>query len=235
MSNLELQAGAPTFLSARVCNSVNNRRQECRRSLWRSLRADRRGLAGCLLLAALLAGPVRGEVGSGVSGLFTVDTRYGFNLGSGVSSLFTVDTRHSAWSGDGFSTLFTVDTRGETTGVGFGVTGQFTVDTRYGFNLGSEVSSFFTVDTRFSGWSGDGFSPLFTLDTRLPLLMLEKTGTNFIFSWFAATAGYQLEVSTNLANPNWSPVTNIPVLSGMQRSVTNPVTGPNQFYRLRKD
>jgi hypothetical protein len=197
--------------------------------------AGRRGLAGCFLLASFLAEPVRAEVGSGVSGLFTVDTRYGFNLGSEVSGFFTVDTRHSAWSGEGLSSLFTVDTRGATTGVGFGVTGQFTVDTRYGFNLGSEVSSFFTVDTRFSGWSGDGFSPLFTLDTRLPLLMLEKTGTNFIFSWFAATAGYQLEVSTNLASPNWSPVTNIPVLSGLQRSVTNPFTGPNQFYRLRKN
>ncbi len=197
--------------------------------------AGRYGLACYFLLAALLAGPVRGDVGSGVSGLFTVDTRYGFNFGSGVSSLFTVDTRHSAWSGESVSSLFTVDTRGETTGVGFGVTGQFTVDTRYGFNLGSNVSGFFTVDTRFSGWSGNGFSPLFTVDTRLPLLTLEKAGTNFIFSWFAAIAGYQLEVSTNLASPNWTPVTNIPVLSGLQRSVTNPFTGPNQFYRLRKN
>ena len=107
--------------------------------------------------------------------------------------------------------------------------------TRYGLNLGSVVSCFFTVDTRFSVWSGYGFSPLFTVDTRLPLLTLEKAGTNFVFSWFAATAGYQLEVSTNLTNPNWSPVTNIPILSGLQRSVTNPFTGPNQFYRLRKN
>jgi len=66
-------------------------------------------------------------------------------------------------------------------------------------------------------------------------LTLEMAGTNFIFSWFAATAGYQLEVTTNLVNPNWTPVTNIPVLSGMQRSVTNPFTGQNQFYRLRSD
>jgi hypothetical protein len=195
----------------------------------------RRGLAACLLLAALLTGPVQADVGSGVSGLFTVDTRYGFNFGSGVSSLFTVDTRHSAWSGEGLSSLFTVDTRGETTGVGFGISGLFTVDTRYGFNLGSDVSGFFTVDTRFSGWSGDGFSPLFTVDTHLPLLTLEKAGTNFIFSWFAATAGYQLEVSTNLANPNWSVVTGAPALFGMQRCVTNPFTGQNHFYRLRKD
>ena len=109
------------------------------------------------------------------------------------------------------------------------------MDTRYGFNLGSDVSGFFAVDTRFSGWSGDGFSPLFTVDTRLPLLTLEIASTNFIFSWFAATAGYQLEATTNLASPNWSPVTNTPFLFGMQRSVTNPFTGPNQFYRLRKN
>jgi pimeloyl-ACP methyl ester carboxylesterase len=75
-----------------------------------------RGLASCLLLASLLAGPVRGDVGLGASGLFTVDTRYGFSLGSGVSGFFSVDTRHSGWSGDGFSALFTVDTRGATSG-----------------------------------------------------------------------------------------------------------------------
>lgn len=69
-----------------------------------------------LLLAALLTGPAQAEVGLGVSGLFTVDTRYGFSLGSGVSGFFAVDTRHSGWSGDGFSTLFTVDTRGATSG-----------------------------------------------------------------------------------------------------------------------
>ena len=79
-------------------------------------RAGRRGLAALLMLAALLAGPAQADVGLGVSGLFTVDTRYGFSLGSGVSGFFTVDTRFSGWSGDGFSTLFTVDTRGVTTG-----------------------------------------------------------------------------------------------------------------------
>ena len=55
--------------------------------------AGRCGLAALLLLAALLAGPVRGEDGLGTSGLFTVDTRYGLGLGSGVSGFFTVDTR----------------------------------------------------------------------------------------------------------------------------------------------
>ena len=73
-------------------------------------------LAAFLVLAALLAGPARAEVGNGISGLFTVDTRYGFSLGAGVSGFFSVDTRHSGWSGEGMSGLFTVDTRGATTG-----------------------------------------------------------------------------------------------------------------------
>ena len=192
-------------------------------------------LVGCLLLAALLARPVRAEVGSEVSSLFTVDTRYGFSLGSGVSGLFTVDTRHSAWSGEGFSSSFTVDTRGETTGVGFGLTGLFTVDTRYGFNQGAEVSGFFTVDTRHSGWSGEGFSSLFTVDTRSPFLMAEKAGTSVILSWYTATVGYQLETSATLTSPDWSAVTSVPTLSGMRQCVTNSLTGQGQFYRLRRN
>ena len=109
--------GAPTFLSARECTGAHACRQDCRRSLCVVL----------LLVASLLAGPARAEVGLGASGLFTVDTRYGFSLGSGVSGFFSVDTRHSGWSGEGFSTLFTVDTRGATTGtavIGGRVTGS---------------------------------------------------------------------------------------------------------------
>jgi hypothetical protein len=51
------------------------------------------GLAGCFLLAALLAEPVRADVGSGVSSSFTLDTRFSGSSGMGLSALFTVDTR----------------------------------------------------------------------------------------------------------------------------------------------
>ena len=169
----------------------------------------RRWPRGCLLLAAFLAGPVRAEVGSGVSGLFTVDTRYGFSLGSGVSGFFTVDTRHSGMVGRGLLLVVYGGYARRDNGRRFW--GYRTIHGGYALRVQPGVGSVeLTVDTRLSGWSGDGFSPLFTLDTRLPLLMLEKTGTNFILSWFAAAPGYQLEVSSNLASPNWSPVTNCP-------------------------
>jgi hypothetical protein len=191
-------------------------------------------------LGALLARPVQGEVGSGVSGLFTVDTRYGFSLGSGVSSFFTVDTSRSAWAVGALSSLFTVDTRGATIGVGYGISRFFTVDTRYGFSSGAEVSDLFTVDTRHSGWSGEGFSPLFTVDTRSyqidpPILTAEGPGTGLILSWYSTTIGYQLEVSSSLSSPSWSVVTNVPTLSGMRRSVAPSFTSQSQFYRLKRD
>ena len=56
-------------------------------------RAGRRGVGVLLVLASLVVARVRGEVGLGVSGFFSVDTRYSEQSGEGYSALFTVDTR----------------------------------------------------------------------------------------------------------------------------------------------
>lgn len=68
------------------------------------------GLA--VLVLSIACRPAFAEQGQDTSGLFTVDTRWGFSEGAGVSRLLTVDTRLSGSSGGGASGLFTVDTTG---------------------------------------------------------------------------------------------------------------------------
>ena len=88
------------------------------------------------MLVSLLAGPVRGEVGLGVSGLFPVDTR------------------HSGWPGEGFSTLFTVDTRGATTGTAI-IAGRVTDAAGAGLS-GAAVSALVSSITRAQAATDSG-------------------------------------------------------------------------------
>ena len=101
--------------------------------------APRCALVASLMLTLLLAGPARAEVGNGISGLFTVDTRYGFSLGAGISGFFSVDTRHSGWSGEGMSGFFTVDTRGAASGTAI-IAGRVTASGGAGLS-GATVSA----------------------------------------------------------------------------------------------
>jgi len=67
----------------------------------------------CALLLVMLAATMsRAEVGTGLSSLFNVDTRWGFGTGFGVSGFFITDTRFSGSAGEAASGLFTVDTLG---------------------------------------------------------------------------------------------------------------------------
>ena len=70
------------------------------------------GLAVVLTLGA----NAQAEQGIDTSGLFAVDTRWGFSDGAAVSGFFTVDTRLSGSASAGASGLFTVNTTGANTG-----------------------------------------------------------------------------------------------------------------------
>ena len=68
-----------------------------------------------------------------------------------------------------------------------------------------------------------------------PALIISQTGTNFMFSWPVASAGFTLQSSTNLAPGSWVTVTSAVLQSnGGQWSVTlPPSTNANStFYRL---
>jgi hypothetical protein len=52
-------------------------------------------------------------------------------------------------------------------------------------------------------------------------------------TWPTNPAGFTLQSATNLVSPAfWSTNSPAPVVINGQNAVTNPITGPQQFYRL---
>lgn len=67
-----------------------------------------------------------------------------------------------------------------------------------------------------------------------PSLSLTRRGAGNTVTWPAWAFAYQIESNTNLENPNWATVTNLPWLAGYQNVVTNSTSISNGFFRLRK-
>ena len=93
--------------------------------------------------------------------------------------------------------------------------------------------------TAYSGGSS-GNGTVFSLSFPLPQLTITTSGTSVILSWPANVAGfdytgYTLQSTTNLVSPVvWSTNSPAPVVIAGQNTVTNPITDPQQFYRLVK-
>jgi uncharacterized repeat protein (TIGR03803 family) len=74
--------------------------------------------------------------------------------------------------------------------------------------------------------------------TFAPQLTIALSGPNVILTWptnFAGFdyTGYTLQSTTDLTPPAvWTPVSTAPVLVNAQYTVTNPISGSQQFYRL---
>jgi uncharacterized repeat protein (TIGR03803 family) len=86
------------------------------------------------------------------------------------------------------------------------------------------------------GSSGNG--TVFGLSFPPPQLTSILSGTNLVLTWPASVAGfsyagYVLQSTTNLVAPVvWATNSPAPVLANGQLTVTNPITGTQQFYRL---
>jgi hypothetical protein len=65
----------------------------------------------------------------------------------------------------------------------------------------------------------------------LPLTMAQSGGS-LVLSWPVSPAGFVLETSTNLAQPQWVPVTTMPLPNGNQYLYPVSRTATSQFYRL---
>ena len=64
-------------------------------------------------------------------------------------------------------------------------------------------------------------------------LTIMPSGTNVILTWPTNALGFTLQSTTNLASPAvWSTNSPTPVVVNGQNTVTNPITGPQRFYRL---
>jgi len=66
------------------------------------------------------------------------------------------------------------------------------------------------------------------------LLSVTQASTSIVLSWPAAAAGYQLQSTPGLSHPNWSLVSQTPILNNNQFTVSLPLTGSMQLFRLVK-
>ncbi len=67
-----------------------------------------------------------------------------------------------------------------------------------------------------------------------PGLNIAQSGGQAVLSWPASAIGFQLESTETLEGTNtWTEVTNAPVFNLNTLVVTNAVSGPARFYRLR--
>jgi hypothetical protein len=66
-------------------------------------------------------------------------------------------------------------------------------------------------------------------------LTITSSGTNVILTWPTNAVGFTLQSAMNLGSPAvWATNSPAPVVIDGQNVVTNPLSGPQQFYRLRQ-
>jgi len=134
----------------------------------------------------------------------------------------------------GFGTEFAV----HTDGTGFTNLGSLAdnIHASFGLILGNTL-----YGTTYAGpytGVGSGYGPVFSFSFPPPQLTISPSGANVILSWPTNVAwfdytGFTLQSTTNLGSPTvWSTNSPAPVVIAGQNTVTNPITGPQQFYRL---
>ena len=69
----------------------------------------------------------------------------------------------------------------------------------------------------------------------LPTLHVHLSDGELIISWPSSATNFSLETTTGFSTGTlWTPVTNAPVVVGLQNMIANPIAQPSQYYRLKK-
>ena len=71
------------------------------------------------------------------------------------------------------------------------------------------------------------------LPQHAPTLRASRAGDTVVLSWPASTIGFVLQSETTLFPPSWTDVTNAVAIAGPDQTVTNTVSAPAKFFRLR--
>jgi hypothetical protein len=85
-----------------------------------------------------------------------------------------------------------------------------------------------TISTLAADFQYANFGPTIPI----PQLQIQLAGANALLSWPINATGFSLQQASSLAGGGWSAVTNIPVPSGANESVTLPATNGARYYRL---
>ena len=80
----------------------------------------------------------------------------------------------------------------------------------------------------------DALGPDQLLSAANPVISAAAGGGGLTLSWPAASAGYLVMTTTNLAAGNWTAASVTPQIAGSQWQVFLPIAGNQQFYQLRK-
>ena len=144
-------------------------------------------------------------------------TLYGTADGGGSSGVGTVFAVHT--NGTSFTNLYTFTGGGDGSHPDAGLI--LSGNTLYGTARGGGSS---------------GYGTVFSLSLPPPpQLTIIRSGANVILTWPTNAAGFTLQSTTNLVSPAvWSTNSPGPVVADGQNAVTNPVSGPQKFYRLIK-
>jgi len=150
------------------------------------------------------------------------DTLYGTTTsggGSGKGTIFAINT-----DGTGFKTLYSFTA---TTGT-FGVNSDGANPLAGLIRCGNVLYGTASVGGRY------GNGTIFSLTVPLPpQLTIMAAAPNVILSWPTNFMGFTLESTTNLLSPAvWSPVSPLPVVVNGQYTLTNAISGWQEFYRL---
>jgi uncharacterized repeat protein (TIGR03803 family) len=82
------------------------------------------------------------------------------------------------------------------------------------------------------GSSGSGTVFSISLPVVSPQLTSISSGPNLILKWPTTATGFVLQSATNLVSPVWTTNSPAPVVVNGQNTVTNPISGTQQFFRL---
>jgi len=137
-------------------------------------------------------------------------TLYGTTLGT----IFSVNT-----DGTGFRTLYTLPPERSEGGRILG-------------NLVLSCNALFGT-TSICGNSTNG--TVYRVSLPPPKLTIVRSGNNLILAWTADACGFELQSVPSLTSPtSWIPVSPAPVALGGQSVVVSPISGTQQFFRLRQ-
>jgi uncharacterized repeat protein (TIGR03803 family) len=146
--------------------------------------------------------------------ILSSNTLYGTTIEGGTAGYGTVF--RVALNGAGFTVLHTfIEHEGNNPWSGLVLSG----DTLYGT---TRVGGSFNSGTVFS----------ISLSATPPQLALAHAGGNVLLQWPTNSVVYTLQYTTNLASPLWTTNLPSPVVVNGQYTVTNPISGAQQFFRL---
>jgi uncharacterized repeat protein (TIGR03803 family) len=187
-----------------------------------------------LLWAAVLALPVLGaQAGAVLTSLYLFQvspngvTPFG-GLVEGSDGNFYGTTSGGGTNNSG--TAFKISPNGALTSL-YSFTGGNDGASPGGLVQGNDGYFYGTTSVGGPGGGGTVFRLTMVPDPQLTII---PSAASFVLTWPTNYAGFILQSATNLGSPAWTTNSPAPVVVNGQNTVTNPIAGTQQFFRLRQ-